>query len=495
MGRFRGWRDATPTPRHLISIVGVVVAASAFAMIPAAVVSLLYSEWGTALGIAVAALITGGAGVAGAVWAGEASELTPKEAFAAVGFAWIAVTLFGTLPFLITGTIADFTNAFFETAAGFTTTGATVVADPSDLPHGILIWRALTQWLGGMGIIVLSIAILPLVGAGGVQLARAESPGPEPDRLTPRFRDTAIRLWLLYVALTAAAVVLLALGDMGLFQSFAHALTTVSTGGFSTEATSLTEFSGYTKWVTMAFMFVAAASFALHIRALRDPKVYLRSTEFRYYVAIISGAALLMIFGAWAGTGALIGTVRDGLFTSLTVVTSTGFIVADYTEWQVTLSIFVVGLMFIGGMAGSTAAALKTYRVGVLASAATAELRRLNRPNSVLVTRFGGDPVPEPLVRSIQSFFLFYVGFFFIGAVLFSFLEWTMSDGTDMISATSAAASTLGNFGPALGEFGPRNNYLGVVWSAKWVLVFLMFLGRLEIFPILLLFTKRFWKR
>lgn len=464
-------------------------------MVPAAVVSLFYSEWSTALGISVSALITGGVGVAAAIWAGEASELTPKEAFAAVGFSWITVTAFGTLPYLITGTIGDFTNAFFETAAGFTTTGATVVPDPSELPHGILIWRSLTQWLGGMGIIVLSIAVLPLVGAGGVQLARAESPGPEPDRLTPRFRDTAIRLWLLYLALTGAAVVLLALGDMSLFQSFAHALTTVSTGGFSTEATSLTHFSNYTKWVTMAFMFVAAASFALHIRALRNPREYLRNTEFRYYVTIVVGAALLMIFGTMAGTGALIGTVRDGLFTSLTVVTSTGYIIADYSEWQVTLSIFVVGLMFIGGMAGSTAAALKTYRVGVLASAAVAELRRLNRPNVVLVTRFGGDPVAEPVVRSIQGFFLFYVFFFFFGAVTFSFLEWTMSDGTDMISATSAAASTLGNFGPALGEFGPDSNYLGVVWSAKWVLMFLMFLGRLEIFPILLLFTRRFWKR
>lgn len=464
-------------------------------MVPAALVSLLYSEWGTALGISVAALIAGGAGVAAAVWAGEASELTPKEAFAAVGFAWITVTAFGTLPYLITGTFTDFTDAFFETAAGFTTTGATVLPDPGELPHGMLIWRGLTQWLGGMGIIVLSIAVLPLVGAGGVQLARAESPGPEPDRLTPRFRDTAIRLWLFYLALTGAAALLLALGDMSVFQAVAHSLTLVSTGGFSTEATSLTFFSGYTKWVTMAFMFVAAASFALHIRALRDPKAYARSTEFRYYVAIVIGAALLMIFGAWAGTGALIGTVRDGLFTSLAVVTSTGYIVIDYTEWQVTLSLLMVGLMFIGGMAGSTAAALKTYRVGVLSSAAVAELRRLNRPNAVLVTRFGGDPVPEPVVRSIQAFFLFYVFFFIVGAVTFSFLEWTMSDGTDMISSVSAAASALGNFGPALGEFGPKNNYADVVWSGKWVLVFLMFLGRLEIFPILLLFTRRFWKR
>ena len=254
--------------RHVFHIIGAVVAAVGVAMLFPAVVALVYQEWSVAWQIGLAGVATFAIG--GFAWRAwdRPGELSAREGFAAVGLAWFAISAFGVLPYLLTGSFAlsEITDAFFETAAGFTTTGASVVPDPAALPKGILMWRSLTQWLGGMGIIVLSIAILPLLGVGGVQLARAESPGPMPDRLTPRFRETAKRLWFVYVILTVGQAILLWAGDMTLFEAIAHALTTMSTGGFSTNAGSLGAYSAYAQWVVIVFMFLAGTSFALHFR-------------------------------------------------------------------------------------------------------------------------------------------------------------------------------------------------------------------------------------
>jgi trk system potassium uptake protein TrkH len=365
-----------------------------------------------------------------------------------------------------------------------------VVPDPSVLSHGILIWRAETQWIGGMGIIVLSIAILPLLGVGGVQLAKAESPGHQPDRLTPRFRETAKRLWFVYVAFTVLEAILLAFGDMNLFQAFAHAMTTMSTGGFGTEATSITGFGPYTQWVIIVFMFMAGASFALHYRALRSPAEYARSAEFRLYAALLLGATAVVMIGI-IGSGPFEPAFRDALFTTTSLMTTTGYATADFGSWLPGLQILAVGLMFLGGMAGSTAGGVKTFRIAVLTKAASADLRRIIHPRGVFITRFGKETVSDSVMESIQTFFLFYMFLFMSGTVILGL----MSSDLDLVTSASAVASSLGNIGPGLGAVGPTSNFLAIPDSGKWLLSFLMIAGRLEIFPVVLLFTRYLWRR
>ena len=478
---------------RLAFVIGSVVAASGIAMLPAAAVSFLYREWETGWRIALAAAVTFACGAASRRLFGRPGNLTTKEGFAAVGLSWLAMSLFGTLPYLLSGAVGNVTDAFFETASGFTTTGASLVPDPSLLPHGILLWRSLTQWIGGMGVILLSLAVLPLLGSGGVQLARAESPGPEPDRLTPRFRETAKRLWYVYALITLAEALLLWAGDMNLFQAVNHAFTTMSTGGFGTEAASIGAFGAYTQWVVIVFMFIAGSSFALHFRAVRDPGRYWRNTEFRLYSAIILAAAVIIAGGLWmsgAGDG-----VRDSLFTALSLITTTGYATADFGLWIPALQILVVGLMFVGGMAGSTAGGIKTFRLGVLVKAAANDLRRIIHPRAVFPTRFGANRVPDPVVESVQCFFLFFMFLFMTGTFLMGFLSATFGPELDIVGAVSATASALGNIGPALGDLGPSGNYLSVTWPGKWTLSFLMIAGRLEVFPVLLLFTRSLWRR
>ena len=488
--------------QRLAYIVGAVVAAVGIAMLPAAGVSALYGEWDHALGITMAAAITVASGLVAWRGLGRKGQITTREGFAAVGMSWIVMSLFGTLPYLLTGSIGNLTDAFFETAAGFTTTGSSVVPDPSALSHGILIWRAGTQWLGGMGVIVLSIAILPLLGVGGVELARAESPGPQPDRLTPRFRETAKRLWWVYAGLTAIEAVLLMAGEMTPFQAVAHAFTTMSTGGFGTEADSIAGFSAYTQWVVIAFMFLAGASFALHFRALRDPAAYTRSGEFRLYGTLTVLAIGLVVIGLVdTGIGRNLGEVgnesafRAATFTTVSIMTTTGYATADFGAWVSGLQIVIVGLMFVGGMAGSTAGAVKTYRIGVLARSSLADLRRFIHPRGVFVARFGGHAVPTNVVRNVQSFFLFYMFLFMTGVFLMGVIESRQLAEIDLVTSTSAVASALGNIGPGLGEVGPTSNYLGVPVLGKWLLSGLMIAGRLEIFPVLLLLTPDLWRR
>ncbi len=479
--------------RPLLHLIGVVVAAVGVSMLAPAAVALIYQEWAAALQIGLAAAVTTGFGLVARRVFEAPRTLSTREGFAIVGLSWFVISVFGTLPYLFTGEIGSFTNAFFETAAGFTTTGASIVPDPAELGHGVLLWRALTQWLGGMGIIVLSIAVLPLLGVGGVQLARAESPGPTPDRLTPRFRETAKRLWLVYLGFTVGEALLLWIGDMTLFESIAHSFTTMSTGGFGTDVRSLGAFSAYAQWVVVAFMVIAGASFALHFRALRNPTAYLHNAELRIYLGILAAASLVATIGTWGG--AIGGVVRDAVFTVVSIVTTTGFATADFGTWPVALEIMVLGLFFVGGMAGSTGGSVKPYRLGVLYEASRADLRRVIHPRGVFVVRLGKDPVPDEIVESVQSFFLLYMFAFMTSTLVMGILESGLGVGLDLVTSASAVASSLGNVGPGLGAVGPTSNYLVVHDTTKWLLSFLMILGRLELFPVLLLFTRELWRR
>ena len=485
-----------PTPRRVSYLVGVVLVGVGLAMIPSALVSLLYQEWESAGYLALSAAITAVVGGAALAWAGRPDSLSPKEAFASVALAWVVVVWFGALPLLLTGTLNGITDAVFEATAGLTTTGATVIEDLSTVDNGILLWRATMQWLGGMGIIVLSIAVLPLIGSGGgVELARAEAPGPDPDRLTPRFRGTAIRLWALYAVLTVVDAVLLTLGEMSLFEGVAHALTNVSTGGFSTTSESISAFGPYTQWVIIAFMFIGGTSMALHYRSLLTPREYARSSEFRMYAAIVVAGAALVLAGLSIDT-ALNGTViRDGIFTTLTLITGTGYATVDFAAWGPRLLILLTMFMFLGGMAGSTTGALKTRRLALLSKSATTDIRRIIRPQAVSVTRFGGAIISPAAMRNVSAFFILYVAIFVAGSVLLSLAEALFGDGIDVVTSVSASASALGNVGPGLGEVGPTSTYAAIVAPGKWLLGLMMIIGRLEIFPMLLLFTPAFWRR
>lgn len=478
--------------RTLQYVLGAVVAAVGLAMVPAAIVAGIYQEWADAGEILLAAVLTVAVGTV--AWRyGKQAQLTTKEGFAIVGLAWISVVLFGTLPYILTSTLDGITNAFFESAAGFTTTGSSVIARPEAIGHGVVFWRATTQWLGGMGIIVLSIAILPLLGVGGVELARAEAPGPHPDRLTPRFKETAKRLWLIYALFTLIETLLLWIGDMTLFEAIAHSFTTLSTGGFSTSSESLGGFSAYAQWVVVVFMMLAGMSFALHYRGLRNPTEYRRDAELKIYAAVIGAASVITAVGIWGGGFGR--TVRDSVFTVVSLVTTTGYATADFNLWPGALVIMVVGLMFVGGMAGSTAGSVKIYRIGVLTRASLADIRRVIHPRGIFPVRLGGKKVADPIVESVQAFFLFYMFIFMTGTFVLGVFSSAIGPDLDFVSAVSAVASTLGNVGPGLGELGPTSTYIDVTALGKWLLAGLMIAGRLEIFPIVLLFTRELWKK
>jgi trk system potassium uptake protein TrkH len=463
-------------------------------MLAAPVVSALYQEWSDIPGFLLASAITVVIGFG--LWRvfDRPGELSTREGFAAVGLAWIALSLFGALPYLLTGAIGNVTDAVFEASAGFTTTGASVIPDPGAMSHGILFWRSLTQWIGGMGIIVLSIAILPLLGMGAHQLARAESPGPMPDRLTPRFKETAKRLWVVYLVLTVVEVGFLWVGDMTFFEAVNHSLTTMSTGGFSTNAGSLGAFSVYSQWIVIVFMTLAGVSFALHYKvARRDWKAYFRSVELRVYLSIVAIAATLMVIGTWGGS--VTETVRDSVFTSLAIVTTTGFATADFGAWTPALGIMIVGLMFVGGMAGSTSGAIKTDRLNILYEASRTDVRRLIHPRGVFVTRVGRTAIPDLVVETVQTFFLLYMFSFMTGTFLMAILVSLSGAETDVVTIVTSVATSIGNVGPGLGEVGPTGNFLGLPWTSKWLLSSLMIVGRLEILPILILFNREVWRR
>ena len=321
----RGREPALNLLTTVAYVIGSILVFVAVAMVSAAIVSAVYSEFEDAVWIAVSAGITAGVGFLVRRLVRRPKSITVKEGFATVGLSWFVFSIFGALPYLLTGAIPDFTNAVFETASGFTTTGASILTDPGALPHGIQFWRAMTQWLGGMGVIVLGVAILPLLGTGGMQLARAEAPGPTQDRLTPRFSGTAKRLWLVYAAITGVEFLFLWLGDMSGFQALIHSATTMSTGGFGTEPDSIAGFSTYTQWVIAAFMFVAGVSFTLHFRAFSGkPGAYWRNWEFRLYGLIMIMAIVIVSGGLWQDQGPA-DAIREGVFNTISLVTTTGY--------------------------------------------------------------------------------------------------------------------------------------------------------------------------
>ncbi len=452
----------------------------------------LYFSDGATPALLLSALLTLIAGAGLFFTCRSERDLSLREGFAVVTFGWLLFSLFGALPFLFSGAIPGFIDAIFETMSGFTTTGATILTSIEGLPQSILLWRALSHWLGGMGIIVLSLAILPMLGVGGMQLFKAEVPGPTADRLKPRIQDTAKLLWGVYVLLTAVETLLLMFGGMNFYEALCHAFATLATGGFSTRDASVGSYqSAYIDWVVTLFMFLAGINFSLHYHALRGRLgEYWRSEEFRWYLGITLGATLLLvIFNQGRVYHSLLDNLRYSAFQVSSILTTTGFGTADYEQWPAVTQYLLVLLMFVGGCAGSTGGGIKVARILLLFKHAQVQLFRLIHPRAVRLVKLGDFPVERDVMQAILGFFALYMGIFVFASFLMA------ASGLDLISAGASVIATLGNIGPGLGSVGPIDNYAHIAPFGKSVLIICMLLGRLELFTVLVLVFPSFWRK
>lgn len=419
-------------------------------------------------------------------------SLRAREGFAIVTFGWLGFSFFGALPYIFHGAIPSFTDAFFETISGFTTTGATILTDIEALPHGLLFWRSLTHWLGGMGIIVLSLAILPFLGVGGMQLFKAEVPGPVADKLTPRITETAKILWGVYLLLSAVEAILLMLGGMTLFDALCHTFGTMATGGYSTRNASVGAYnSAYIDYVIIFFMFLAGANFSLHYRCLRGQwKSYWRDREFLVYLGTILTATVLIAADLIVfQRNGIADSVRDSLFQVVSIQTTTGYGTADYEQWAPSSQYILWLLMFVGGCAGSTGGGIKVMRLHLLFKFSMTEFTRLLHPTAVVPVRMRKVAIPRDVITNILGFFVLYIFVFAFGVFTLTLL------GLDILTALGAAVATLSNIGPGLANVGPTDNYAFIPDLGKWALSLLMLMGRLELFTVLVLFSPAFWKK
>jgi trk system potassium uptake protein len=488
----------------ILHIMGLLLLFNGGFMLAAVMVSWYYDD-GVTLQILSSSLVASFAGILIMyITRNHRRELKKREGYIIVSLGWVFISLSGTLPYLFTEAIPTFTNAFFETISGYTTTGASILNDIEVMPRSILFWRSLTHWIGGMGIIVLTIAILPLLGIGGMQLFAAEAPGPNTDKLKPRIADTAKRLWLIYISYTLAQTILLWAAGMGVFDAVNHAMSTIATGGFSTKNVSLAYWNDQPviQYITILFMFLAGTNFVLSYFSFkgRVQKV-LHDTEFKWYLIFVASftvvAALIIFFQANVPYSAiehpmLLGEAesafRHALFQVVSIVSTTGFISADYTMWTPFLTVFFFGMFFLGGSAGSTAGGVKIMRHVIMIRNGVTEFRRTLHPNAVLPVRYNGKAISKEIVFNILGFFILYMLSFIIGSLVFGFI------GLDYVTSIGASASSLANIGPAFGSLGPIHNYDVLPDMGKWWSAFLMLIGRLELFTVLILFTPFFWR-
>jgi trk system potassium uptake protein TrkH len=453
----------------------------------------LYYQDGQHMAILLSFLITSGTGFTIYTLTGkrEKSTVNKREGFVIVTMTWVLISFFGTLPYLLSGTIPSFTNAFFETMSGFTTTGASILTDIEALPRSILFWRSMTHWIGGMGIIVLTVAILPFLGIGGMQLYSAEMPGVTKDKLHPRITETAKRLWGIYILFTIVETVLLMLGGMDLFDGLCHSFGTMATGGFSTKNASVADFSPYIQYVIIFFMFLAGTNFTLHYMILQGrTRGVLKNDEFKTYLYTILGFSLIIGILLVSKTG--LGTekgFRDALFQVVSITTTTGYVTSNYLAWPGYTWFLLFLLMFVGGMAGSTGGGIKVVRHVLMFKNARQELKRNIHPQAIIPVRLNGKAVSQEIIFKVMAFFLIYVLTLVAGTVVMSLL------GLDFQTAIGASVATVGNIGPGLGGVGPIENYAFIPAFGKWVLSFLMLLGRLELFTVLILLSPTFWRR
>jgi len=409
-------------------------------------------------------------------------EIERADGFTVVAFTWLLIPLFGTLPYVLLG--LGFLDGFFEAMSGFTTTGATILNVVEELPKSALLWRSLTQWLGGMGVILLFIAILPRLGVGGSQLFDREFPGPLPERVRPRFRTTARLLWTIYVGFTVAEIALLRfLAKIPLFDSICISFTTMPTGGFTPTTTSIGFYNNpLAEYIIMAFMFLAGMSFIVHYQVLRGNWKAIKNEELRLYFIILAVAIFLLIFSQGFSS------YREGMFQAISIMTTTGFATADFGSWHSGARIVLLALMFIGACSGSTGGAIKVVRVLTLIKHARVMMRKAIFPKAVIPVKLNQKSLPDGIIRDIISFLFLYILVAIVASVALCFLKLNIE------TSISAVAATLGNVGPGLGGVGPSFNYASLPGAAKFILIVCMWLGRLELFTVLMIFSPRFWK-
>ncbi len=427
-------------------------------------------------------------------------RIQKREGYLIVSLGWLLMAISGTIPYIFSGTIPDFTSSFFETISGYTTTGATILDDIESLPAGILFWRSTTHWIGGMGIIVLAIAILPFLGIGGIQLFTAEAPGPAGDKLHPRITDTAKRLWLIYLVYTVIETFLLYFAGMTFFDAINHSMSTLSTGGFSTKNNSIAYWNNQPliQYIIVIFMFLAGTNFVLsYFVFTKKIKKVIQDDEFKLYISFLILFSLFVFFIILYRNNILLNSsiskieiiLRESIFQVVSIITTTGFVTTDYTQWAPFITLLFFGLMFLGGSSGSTSGGIKVVRHMLMIKNGFLEFKRALHPNAIIQARYNDKIVSSSISYNILGFFILYMLSFIIGSLGFS------SFGIDFQSSVGLAASTLGNVGPALGSFGPSNTYSSLPeWGRIWA-SFLMLLGRLELFTVLILLTPFFWKK
>lgn len=477
----------------IVNILSILLIMNGILMLLCIPISIAYGE-GDLLGIALSSGITLATGLL--MWFFtrnlKSKELKKRDGYLIVTLGWFLMSAFGAIPYILSGAIPNYTDAFFETISGYSTTGASILTDIEVVHKGILFWRSLTQWIGGMGIIVLAVAILPILGIGGMQLFVAEAPGITPDKLQPRIKETAKRLWFIYIGLTLIEMVLLWLGGMTFYDAANHALTTMATGGFSTKNASIAYYtSPFIQYVIIVFMFLAGTNFTMTYFFFKGyfKKVF-HNEEFKYYAMFCGFISLVVGVTIYFVTDTSVEKAfRDGLFQVVSIVTTTGYVSADYTSWTPFLTVLFFVLMFFGASAGSTAGGVKIVRHVILVKNSILELKRQIHPSAVIPVRFNKKAISQDITFNILAFIMIYISIFGVGSVVIA------ATGVDFMTAIGSVATCLGNIGPGLGTVGPVNNFAHLPDLAKWILSFLMLVGRLELFTVLMLFTPYFWRK
>lgn len=473
----------------IFKTLGLILLCEAAAMVPSLFLSLYYGE-GDAWAFLLSILITGAASALLVLRKVNTSNVGYREGFAIAASGWTILAAFGALPFVLAGILSP-VEAYFESMSGFTTTGASVIRDVEVLGKGIIFWRSFTHWLGGMGIIVLTLALIPSLKIAGMQLYRAEVPGPTKSKMLPRIAQTTRELYKVYLIITVAQIVCLKLAGMSFFDSFIHTFGSVGTGGFSSKNASIGAYDSFLiESIIIFFMIICGMNFALHFYALRGNfKPLWKDTEVRVYLGIIILATVLIGANLFSQSGLSPGrAIRDSLFAVSSVITTTGFATADFDKWPDFSKVMLLILMLVGGCAGSTGGAIKVARIVIMFKAVSKQFLKLLHPQAVVPVRVGRETVSQDVVENVQTFFFLYI-MILIGATTYISLL-----GFDLISAASAVAATLGNVGPGLGLVGPMTNYYSLPDSGKILLSFCMLVGRLEIYSLLLIFSIKFWK-
>lgn len=423
---------------------------------------------------------------------GKSNSIGKREGYLIVALGWLAMVTFGMLPYLFSGVLSTFTNAFFETVSGMTTTGASVLTDIEEVPKGILYWRSMTQWIGGMGIIVLTVAIFPILGIGGIELFTAEAPGPTSDKIHPRIQETAKRLWLIYVVLTVLLMFILFFCGMTFYDAINHAMTTMSTGGFSTKNASMAAYDiPAIQYPIILFMFIGGMNYSVIYLSLKGKwKKVWQNDEFKTYLFVVIGLGILFTTCVYLlSQHPLEKAFRDSMFQLVSLITTTGFVSADYTAWSPGLTFLCFILMFSGASAGSTSGGIKIIRHLVYFKNSYLEFRRILHPRAIIPLKLNEQMVNTRVLTHIYVFLMLYLMIFMIGSMMVSIM------GLDFMTAVGAVATSLGNVGPGLGQVGPVDNFAWLSSEVKLFLAFLMLLGRLELFTILVLFTPYFWRQ